>query len=178
MIDKYVFKATSNEEIQKLNLEDNTKINHFHLEIDKDIDDKNFKLLWEKINKYDLYDRFHLDLRSCIMTDERAEIISDHLKKFNLKEINYNFSNTKLTDHQFDVLLSNTLPNINGLERLHLILENINLDKNKLKTIKSVLSSLNLSHIFVNIKGNKLHIEDMTDITHVLKKFHNREMHF
>jgi len=181
MIDKIVLKISSNEDIKNINYDNEFKINHLHIEI-SNISEINLKNLLEKLSKLEPYNRFHLDIKNSKINDETCKLLSNFISRWNLREINYNFSGTCFTDKQFEILFSNALLSDNikvSLEKLHLILENVELNTNKLKTINNVLNSLlKLNHIFINIRKNKIDNYDITELTKTLQKFYSREIHF
>ena len=180
MIDKLVINISSNEDIENLNILENSKVNHLHVTISqKEILNYNFSVLFNKLSKLEPYNRFHLDMNNFSIDDEKIEIIIEAVKNWQLREINFNISNTNLSDSQFDKLLFSSLSSIKTLEKVHLILENVQLNANKIKTINSILSSLpNLKHVFLNIKNNKVNLEDLTDLNKAIQKFYSREIHF
>ena len=102
MIDKLKVTIASKEDIEKLNLEENSKINHLHLELRNTIDDKNLKLLFDKLSKSEAYNRFHLDLNEFKIDDDKVNLIINTIQKWDLREINFNFSNTTMTDEPYE----------------------------------------------------------------------------
>jgi GTP1/Obg family GTP-binding protein len=179
MIDKLVLDISSDEDVKKINIEENSKINHLHLQIINEINSENFKFLLDKLSKIDAYNRFHVDLVKFNLTDDIIEQFSNCLKKWNLREFNLNISDSVISDTQFENFLKKCFPELKNLERLHLILENIEINSQKIKSITSTLENLpNLNHVFINIKRNKVQLEDMTLLNQALNKFYSREIHF
>jgi hypothetical protein len=198
MIDKFTLIISSNKEIDEFlkNMEDSTKINHFHLEIvgaDKvinerfqpsnntEITDENFFKLCEKIKKLDLYNRIHFDFSSLPNISEKwTDVISDTLQNFNPREINFNFSDSSLSDYQFERLLKNSSKNMDNLEKLHLIMENINITQNKIKSIEEIVESLKtkkLNHVFLNLKRNEIKEYTLNNLNEIMGNIIIREIY-
>lgn len=182
MIDKLYLKIVCDEDIEKLNVEADSKVNHLHLEIQKCLDDKNMKMLFEKLNHIEPYNRFHLDLKNCQVNDIMINLLDKLISKWKLREINYNLTNGIFTDEQFKSLIYNALISSlhkENIEKLHLIFENSSINSTKLKIIKNTLNSLpKLSHIYINIKNNTVRMEDVNELALCTQKFYFREIHF
>ena len=178
LIDKLVLDVSCNEDIEKINLEKNSKINHLHLQFHNDIDYENFKFLFDKLSKIEAYNRFHVDFIKFNFTDDKIQHFSNCLKIWNLKEFNLNISDISISDSQFENLLKKCFLEMKNLKKLHLILENIQINSQKVKSIVNALEYLpNLNHVFINIKRNIIEIEDMTFLNQALNKFYSRELH-
>jgi len=180
MIDKLTLRISSNEKIEEFinTIEDSTKVNHFHIDISEAdgqsellcqsslsinscITNENFFKMCEKIKRLDLYNRIHLDISSLPdVSDDWIDAISDTLKSFNPREINFNFSNSNLSDIHFEKLVYQSLKNMDNLEKLHLVMENLNITANKMKYIEDIveiLKSKKLNHVFLNLKRNEIY---------------------
>ena len=64
MIDKLTLSIANDSELEKINFDENSKINHLHLELKNKLNSKNLKSFFDKLATCDAYNRFHLNLNN------------------------------------------------------------------------------------------------------------------
>ncbi len=179
MIDKFTFSISINKDLENFQLESGSKINHLHLNIENKIENSKLSSIFEKLSSCDVYNRFHLNLTEFELNKENSKIIIDYVQGLKIRELNINILNCEINDELFEKFIISCLTNKQTLEKLHLTLENIDLNKNKITSLIAGLSSLpKLNHVFINIKKNNLPLEEMTELTKSLDRFYTREIHF
>ena len=93
--------------------------------------------------------------------------------------MNFNFSDSQFSDDQFDKILNNSLSHMDNLEKLHLIMENVKISANKMKSIENIvkiLRGMKLNHVYINLKRNELKDFKLINLYEILQNILNKEI--
>jgi hypothetical protein len=177
MIDKLTI--SSKDVLDNIKIEKDSKINHLHVNLDNKIEKNILLSFFEKLSSCDVYNRFHLNLS--YFDAENLDIIIEYVKNLKIREFNLNLSNFIIKDEVFENFIIGSLSNKISLEKLHITLDNIDLNENKIKSIVKGLETLpTLNHVYIkiNLKSNNLPLEEMTELIKSLDRFTTKEIHF
>jgi hypothetical protein len=113
------------------------------------------------------------------LDSEKFEALVNCIRNWNPKTLILLLSGVKMSDTQFDSLMFESLRTMNSLENLYLDLQNTDFNKNKMKSLEKLLPKLeSLNNIFLNLKSNNLHTEDITHISKEIQHIPAREFLF
>ena len=173
MLDKYEFKVSSNEDVDKIKMNESDKIQNIHLNLrgaTSPLDKTKFTELFDKLKNVKNFERVHLDLTKYPnLDDEKISAISNSIAGMsNLKELHLHISDISFNDAQFKNMLK-PLKMKDSIEKLHLVCENVNMNFYKRKKIEKLMNSLpNLKFVHINVKRNNLTQEDLGDLHKLL----------
>ena len=163
---KSELRVENNEDVNALVIPENQHIDSFHLDVKEGhLDNENFNKLFNQVAKANLSNHLHLDL-SHIQNwdDQKINTVSGALKHWNLKNLAFHLSDTKLSDDQFQTLLG-SFQHMSNLEKLDISLENVNMNNKKKKFVDSLTKKFpKLNNLRVNIRRNEMTKEDIKEI--------------
>jgi hypothetical protein len=178
MLNKYEWKVSTNEDIDKLSISKDQKINSIMIDFKGGVIDKTkFNDFFQnKLSLAKTLETLELDLTNYELDNQAIENICKTLKAMdNLKEFNLHISETKLWDEQFEKLLCESIGGKKSLTKLHLIMENVNMTDNKRKCIEKLVKSLpNLNYVHINLQRNQLTQTELSDLHNMIFHFPHR----
>jgi hypothetical protein len=177
MIDKVQNTISSNEDVDKLAKVESQKLNSIHLNLkEQSIDKTKFSELFKKLQDVKNLEKVELDLTKFQIDNEQIDMVNKFLKsQDNLKEVYIHVSESNFEDSQFDKLLNDSLKDRKSLEKLHLFMENVNMNDEKRKSIQKLVQSLSgLKNVYLNMQRNYLTQDDMSDLHHLIFHFPHR----
>lgn len=176
MINQHEFKIEKNEDIEKCK-NDFAKVDHIHLDLkNSTLDDNKFEELCSTLKERSNLKIFQLDISDLEMNDKKIDNFVNCFKNWNLRHFHINISNIKFTDDQFKKFFEPLL-NMSNLQKLHLIMENVNMNDCKRKFIEDLIEKCNnLTDVSLNIKNNNLSLEQMDRLRKLIDPVPTREL--
>jgi hypothetical protein len=180
MLEKYEYKVSNNDDVDKVKLNQDDNIRNIHLNLSgatSALDQNKFRELFEKIKNCKNFERVHIDLTKYPINNEEINTISSSLNTLEkLKELHLHLSDICFDDAQFKNMLKPLKKNI-SIETLHLVMENVNMNFYKRKKIEKLMNSLpNLKFVHINVKRNNLTQDDLGDLHKLLFHRPHREL--
>ena len=150
------------------------------------LDLKNNKL--HKAKFLELFERLSVTKLNYVLIDftnydgldsEKFEAFVNCIRNWNPKTLILLLSGIQMSDTQFESLIYESLRTMNNLENFYLDIQDIKFNKNKMKSLEKLIPKLvNLSNIFINLKKNNLHNEDISHISKEIQHIPAREFLF
>jgi len=142
-----------------------------HLDLkDTSLDKNQFIQLFDQMAKTQKTD-FQLDMSNIELDEDRFNALNNCVKNWDLKHFHLNASNCKFSDSSF-TNLCNSLKKMQNLEKLHLVLENVDMNRAKRAVLEDLLSTLpNAKNVAINTRSSNMTQND-------IQRIHDLVVHF
>lgn len=171
MIDQVQTTISTNEDVDKLVQKENQKLNSLHLNLkEQGIDKQKFSDLFKKLQEVKNLEKVELDLTKFQIDNDQIEMVNKFLKQQdNLKEVYFHVSESNFEDSQFEKLIFDSLKDKKSLEKMHLYMENVNMNEEKRRSVQKLVQSLTgLRNVYLNMQRNFLTQDDIFDLHHLI----------
>ncbi len=162
------YKIASSTDIEAFKPEKNLKLNSLQLDFKGGNFDKTkfTDFFTNKLSHAKDLHKVELDFTRFGIDNHTIELITEFLSGLkNLREVDFHISECKLTNTQFDKLLNDSLGGKTSMTKLHLNMENVDINEPKRKSIEKLIKSMpNLVHSHINMQRNTLSKSDLDEL--------------
>ena len=176
---KMEFKVMRNEDIDKFDKNNFDKVDHLHIDMSQSqVESTKIAEILDRLSLTKQDRKFHLDLKKVkldeIITQKIIKCLSSWTEMTNL---HLHFSEVPLDEQIFMRLVKEGIVNLKNLTKIHLLLDNCNINNKMLTQIEHVIKSLpKLSNIRLNFKNNKLSEKDLMSIKTMINSYPSNEL--
>jgi predicted RNA binding protein with dsRBD fold (UPF0201 family) len=177
MIENIETRIATNEDIDKMSIKEGQKMNNIVLDFKGEtIDKTKFMDLFNRLQKVKGLQKVELDLTKFPLDTEQVDLVNKFFKNLDdLKEIYVHVSETKFDDSLFDRLLNESLSGKKSIEKIHLVMENVNMCDTKRRSIEKLVNSLpSLRNVHINMQRNNMTKEDLADLHRLIFHYPHR----
>ena len=174
MLESTQLKISCSEDIDKMAIKEGTKLDTVKIDLKGEtLDKQKFNDLFKKLSEVKGLHKVDLDLTKYPLDNEQIELVNKAFKNMDeIREVNVHFSETKFEDNQFEKLLHDSLAGKKSIEKIHLVMENVNMSDTKRRTIEKLVNSLpNLKNVHINLQRNNMTNEDLIELHRLIFHF-------
>jgi hypothetical protein len=172
-------KIATFDDVNKIVPKEGGKMDSLVLDIKSDqFDKQKFTDLFTQLQNVKGLQKVELDLTKFPMDTEQVELVNKFFKNNDeLKEVYVHVSETKFDDSLFDRLLNDALSGKKSIEKIHLVMENVNMCDTKRRSIEKLVNSLpSLKNVHINMQRNNMTKEDLSDLHRLIFHFPHRAL--
>ena len=178
MLQNFDNKIATYEDVSKVVPKEGVKMCSLALDIKSDqFDKKKFNDLFTQLQNVKGLEKIELDLTKFPMDSEQVELVNKFFKNNEFKEVYVHISETKFDDGLFDKLFNEALTGKKSIEKIHLVMENVNMTESKRKSIEKLVNSLpSLKNVHINMQRNNMTKEDLAELHRLIFHFPYRAL--
>ena len=172
MQEKIEFKVTSNRDVDIMNPKDFEKIDHVHMDLtNSKLDESKFFEIFDRLAETKQNRKFHLDLTKVDLDEQKVNRIVNCFENWSeLTNLHLHAREMKLDDREFEKLLNKGISKLQNLTKIHIALQNVNMNTAKLTSLQNLVKTLpKLVQVKFNLNKENLTQKEIQSIEEITK---------